>query len=303
MFFPLKERLRLEGIMPERALLRLRRAQIPLYDVKKTGKNELLFSVRKKDCSKVLSIYPDARYTEGEYTPYTVKRTGAVGLSRIVENAKKRIGFSLGILLFALCTLYASGFVCGVDLVGSRVYARETYAALEENGLTPFSRYTGGKTEEICARLLALDGVEFCSVKKTGLRVRVEIRLSKSEKKAFESGEMLAMHSGEIMAMTVLRGTPLKKIGDTVSAGESLVGDWFETEGQGQVRVELIARVRLACTYEAEIEAKDEEEAFWKTYLALGLGEGDTIIQKTFEKTQKGYLVTLRYEVIESKNM
>jgi hypothetical protein len=61
--------------------------------------------------------------------------------------------------------------------------------------------------------------------------------------------------------------------------------------------------VRLACTYEAEIEAKDEEEAFWKTYLALGLGEGDKIIQKTFEKTQKGYLVTLRYEVIESKNM
>lgn len=303
MVFPLKERLQIEGLMPERALLRLRRAHIPLYDVEKTEKNKLLVCVRKKDCQKVRAIYPDGRYATGEYTPYTVKRIGAVGLLRVFENAKKRIGFLLGILLFCLCTLYADGFVFGVDLVGSSVYARETYAALEENGITAFSRYTEGKAEEICARLLALDGVEFCSVQKTGLRVRVEIRLLKSEKKAFESGEMTASHTGEIIAMTVLRGTPLKKVGDSVLAGESLVGDWFETEDKGQVRVELIARVRIACTYEAEIEAENEEEAFWKAYLLLGLRDEDTVIGKKFEKTENGYFVTLRYEAIESKNM
>ena len=303
MVFPFKERLQIVGIMPERALLRLRRAQIPLYDVKKTETNKLLVCVRKKDCPKVFSIYPAAGYKPSEYTPYTVKSLGAVGLGRIFENAKKRIGFLLGILLFSLCTLYADGFVFGVELAGSKVYARETYAALEENGITAFSRYTDNKAEDICARLLALDGVEFCSVQKTGCRVRVEIRLSKSETAKMESGEMLALHTGEIVAMTVLRGTPLKKIGDAVSAGESLVGDWFETEGKGQVRVELIARVRIACTYEAEIEAENEEEAFAKAYLAIGLRDEDKIVQKTFEKTERGYWATVRYEAVESKNM
>ena len=33
--FLVKERLYIEGLMPERALLRLRRAEIPLFDVKK----------------------------------------------------------------------------------------------------------------------------------------------------------------------------------------------------------------------------------------------------------------------------
>ena len=65
MLFPnLKDRLQIEGIMPERALLRLRRAQIPLYNVKKIAKNRILFRVKRKDVEKIFAIYPNICYNK-----------------------------------------------------------------------------------------------------------------------------------------------------------------------------------------------------------------------------------------------
>ena len=50
-FFGMYRRLQIEGIMPERALLRLQRAKIPVFHVKKTQKNfqKLFKNVLTKD--------------------------------------------------------------------------------------------------------------------------------------------------------------------------------------------------------------------------------------------------------------
>ena len=57
-----RERMIIEGLMPERALLRLRRAQIPIYNLKKIKKNQILFTVKRKDVEKVFAIYPNLCY-------------------------------------------------------------------------------------------------------------------------------------------------------------------------------------------------------------------------------------------------
>ena len=67
--FGYKVRLQLTGIMPQRALLRLRRAQIPLFSVTKTDEKTLRFCVWKKDEEKVFAIYPKVCYNIGEYSP------------------------------------------------------------------------------------------------------------------------------------------------------------------------------------------------------------------------------------------
>lgn len=299
----LKDRLEIVGLMPERALLRLRRAQIGVYNVKKIEKTKIVFCVKKKDTEKVFAIYPNVCYNKNENTPYAVKKLGAAGFGRVIENAKKRVGFLLGALLFAAVTAYMDGYIFSVEFVGSEVYAREAYAALEEGGIKPFARYKNEEIDRICSKLLSLEGVEFCSVQKSGLKARVEIRLSKVQKNYFQSGEMLASHTGEIVAITVLRGTPLKKIGDKIQAGEPLVGDWYSIEDKGQVRVESIARVRIACVYEAEIAAENEEEAFAKAYLEIGLSEKDVLKEKSFAPVKNGFKVRLVYEAIEQMNM
>ena len=305
MLFPnVKVALEIEGLMPERALLRLKRAGISVYNAKKVEKSKILLHVKKKDVEKVFAIYPKVCYNIENYTPYAVREIGGVGIGKLLETATKRIGLLLGAGIFCIATLYVDSYVFDVEFVGSSIYAREAYQILEQGGIKPFAPYSHKKTDWICSQMLALDGVEFCSVKKSGFRVRMEVRLADFSKPSPMRGVMQVQHTGELVALTVLRGTALKKIGDEVRKGETLVGDWFSTEEGEQVRVEIIARARIACVYEANIEAEDAESAFAVGYLELDLSDGDCIKEHTAVKLQEGlFRVRVAYEAVEQMNL
>lgn len=297
-----RERILLTGMMPERALLKLRRAKIPLFHVEKLQKNQIVFHVMKKDVEKVFAIYPKVCYNKPDYRAYRVQSLGAVGFGKYVETLKRRVGLVLGGLLGLSVVLASQPLVLAVDFVGTSVYARETYQTLEEVGIKRFSPYKAGEEDSVCARLLALDGVEYCSVQKIGHRVVVETRLSPFPKTQTKTGVMRATRTGEIVSMTVLRGSPLKKVGETVQQGETLVGDWFSTEDGGQVRVEIIARVCIACTYTLDVEAEDEDSAFAKAYLAAGFTDKDEIKENSVERQGELYRVNFVYRTVDSMN-
>ena len=301
--FTLYERIQIEGIMPERALIRLKRAGIPLYDIQKTRKSQLSLRVNRKDLSKIFAIYP--RFAqESTNSAYTVCQVGGVGLAKVVDFCKHRVGFLLGVLLFCILTLAADTFVFDIEFVGTDVYARETMQALEESGVKLFTPYKAGKEDVITAKLLSLDFVEFCSVKKVGGRLRVETRVSPFTQPVLQKGAMQAKHTGEVVAITTLKGTALKKVGDIVSQGETLVGDWFFTEEKGQVCVEPIARVKLACVYEGVHEgATTQEQAFAEAYLALGLNEKDEITEISVTESNGVFHVKIYYVATESMNL
>ena len=296
-----RERVVLEGWMPERALLRLRRADIPLFHVKKIAKNRILFSVNKKDVEKVFAIYPKMCYNTA-VTAYKAQALGAEGVGKYLQASKKRVGLLLGGLLCVGIVAASSPLVLAVEVVGGECYTREALQALDEVGIRRFAPYSKGQEDLVCAKILALDGVEYCSLKKTGNRLAVEIRLSPFPSVKTETGNMQAKHEGEVLAITVLRGSPLKKIGDTVRIGETLVEDCFTTEQGGQVRVEIIARVCIACVWECEVEAESEEEAFAKAYLAVGLTDNDALQSVTVENNEKTYRVRLEYQAVETMN-
>ena len=92
-----RKRILLEGMMPERALLKLRRAQIPLYRIEKPKSNRILFQVRKQDAEKIFAIYHKAGAEN--YRAYQVKDVGAIGLGKWIETAQRRVGLLLGGLL------------------------------------------------------------------------------------------------------------------------------------------------------------------------------------------------------------
>ncbi len=301
-FFTLQESLLLEGLMPERALLRLKRAGIAVYDVKKIKKNQILFHVNKKDSEKVFAIYPNVCYNNGVHSAYSVQKMGAEGIGKYLQWAKRRVGLLLGGLLCACLVLLSEPLVFEIEFSGTDIYAREAKMALEEVGITPFSPYVAGKEDLVCARLLSLDDVEFCTVRKQGHRVVVEVRTSPFPTPQIKTGNMLAEHSGKIVAMTVLRGSPLKKIGDSILQGEPLVGDWFEGIDGGQGRVEIIARVRIACAWEGVVEAESEEAAFAKAYLNLQLSQDDVLTDRQITQADGLYFVRLTYETVERWN-
>ena len=304
--FSYKHTLQITGLMPERALLRLKREKIALYNVQKTQKNVVVFSVERKDLQKVFAIYPKVCYNIDEYTPFTLTDLGAEGIGKVLQTLKNRVGLLVGTLLFCALTLFSTEAVLGVECVGSTVYQREVLSTLETYGVQPFRPYAAKNADLICSKLLSLDGVEFCSVKKSGFRVVVEIRCSSFPVKTLQKGALKARQSGEIMAITALRGALLKQKGDKIQAGETLVGDYFETVSGERKKIEVIARARIACVYETELSASDEHAAFAACYLHLNLSQNDEI--KNVEITKSETLedlfhVKISYEILQTLNM
>lgn len=298
-----KVRLQIQGVMPERALLRLRRAEIPLFNIKKPQPTRIIFCVKSKDVERVLAIYPSEESAERSYASYTVARLPATGVEKCLQTLKKRWGIVLGLGLFCLVTLYADNFVFGVEIVGSEAYAREIYTALDEADIRPFAKYSTEKQDEFCAKMLALDGVEFCSVQKSGLWARVEMRLGSFAEAKIQKGKMHAKYTGEVVAITALRGVPVKKIGDKITAGEMLVNDEVSVENGGQVRVEIIARVQIACVYEALVCADDEESAFAAAYLEIGADGVELTEKSVTQKQENTYAVRLFYTATQTMNL
>lgn len=295
--FGLYERIRIVGTFPERALVRLRKAGIFVYKAKKTQKNRLEMLVKRKDIEKVFAIFPNVCYNREANTSYSAERLGGTRLSRIVDFVRVRWGFVLGATAFVTVSVLAHPLVLGIDFSASNAYAREARAVLAEYGIKPFARYANGNEDLISARLLKLGDVEFCSVKRVGHRVVVEMRLGNDRTQPRTQGDMFATHSGTIVSITVLKGTALKGAGDSVTAGEPLVGAYFQTETE-RVETLCIARVTLACTYEAIVTAEDSESAFAKAYLET---EGD-ITAREVTPCEGGYLVKLAYRYTQSIN-
>lgn len=294
----LSEKIVIEGIMPERALSRLQREGICVYHAKKLKKNQILLSVKKKDTEKVFAIYPNVCYNISVYSPYTARKAGAEGFQAFLDWSKKRMGVFAGALLFLACTLVADRFVFRIDVAGTEAYRREVLCALEESGIKTFSPYKKGKENEVCAKILALKDVSYCSVKKSGMTLRVEVRLSAFSEANPETGDMTAKHSGVLVHAAVLRGTLLKKEGERVEAGETLVGAYFLSESGESTPVTAIARVILSCTYDEVIDAQTEEEAFAAAYLAI---DGE-IAEKSCERTADGFRVKIAYTATETIN-
>lgn len=326
----LLEKIIIEGIMPERALSKLQREGICVYHAKKLKKNQILLSVKKKDAEKVFAICPNVCYNihEGEAdaaqsgmsagspqaglnaskardnasaynpSPYTSENAGTEGLLSVLDRCKRRIGVFLGGALFVAATLTANNFVFKIEVTGTEAYRREVLVALEKNGIRTFSLYPENREEKVAAEILSLRDVSYCSVEKSGMTVKVEVRLSAFSQPSPDAGDMTAKHSGTVVRYAVLRGTPLKSVGDEVEAGETLVGAYLLSESGEKIPVTAIARVTLSCVYDEIVAVDSESRALAEGYLAI---DGD-IEEKTCEQTDGGFRVRIVYTVTETIN-
>jgi hypothetical protein len=289
--------------MPERALIRLRKAEISVFNVKKTQKNQIVLLVNAKDSEKVFAIFPNVCYNIGEYTPYTVRKMETVGVAKYVEKCYRRIGLVLGALLFCVSTLYVDRLVLGIKVVGDATYTREAHAALQTHGIKPWSVYDASKIDGVTAELLRVPTMEFCSVQKRGVFVYVEMRLSPFARNARKHGDMRAERDGTILSLTVLSGTKLKNVGEQVNIGEPLVGAYVTAEGGKQSKTDVVARAYIACTYEQTLNVETEEEAFAQAYLQIALTERDVLNEINITPTQAGFCVKANYTTVQTLNL
>ena len=172
----MKKRVMIEGMMPYRALNRLRREGIFVENVKICQKNAIVFTVEAKDIVKIFAIYPNICYNGVGKTSFTVRVLPPTGIEKAVETVKKRTGLLLGGLLFLALTAVSNLFVLRIEIVGETAYECAAVEILNKHGIRAFEKFPDGKSDLATAEILRLDGVGFCSIQKVGSTVLVEIR-------------------------------------------------------------------------------------------------------------------------------
>ncbi|MBE5753065.1 MAG: hypothetical protein E7343_03255 [Clostridiales bacterium] len=288
-----------EGLMPERAIDRLQKGGICVFSVKKIEKKQILFCINKKDLEKAFAIYPNMCYNSSCGSVYSFTRVGALDARARKIAMQRLIAVCLGVCCFFLLVGGFSPFVLRIKTVGADVYKRETLEILKENGITLYSPYPSGKENAVCSKILALDGVEFCSLQKRGNTVIVEIRTNVFSSARQSEGDLISPCDGVVESAVTLGGTLLKKSGEKVLVGEKLVGAYFvngEGENGSVTKTAVVAKVKLVCEKTFERESIQDGVAEARLYVE---SLGGTIIEIVTDGTS----ATARYSVTVKKNM
>lgn len=287
-------RLKIEGIYPEGVIKKLTREKIPLFEVKKTDKKSLELCIERKNRKKVFTILEDSCYN--------ITKVRYYGFLSALRRCKERAGLFVGCaLFFILCTL-SDYPVLRIDVVGTgEYYRREVLQLLSDSGVEEGKPYDGKSASEITAKILALKDVSFCSLKKSGNVLRVEVQTSPSADYCRRGVSLYAAADGRVQTLTVLRGTAAVSTGDEVSAGDLLISC-------GDENGVVMASAGLACRYEAFVKADDAQEALAACILEIeALNDKDaigvTITDKRAEDADGGFAVEIDYLLTQSLNM
>ena len=266
-----------EALSVFRVVDKLARAGIEVRSFRILTKNSAVFTVNGKDTKKAFAILRGSCYN--------IKKVRPKGALKALSVLKRYIGLAAGILLFFISVLVFETRILDIRVVGSGAYYQdEVLRILDENGIKKFSSLPND-CAPVTAKIIALPYVSFCTVGKQGGIVTVTVEVT-FDNALLASEPLLSPASGVIQELVVVRGTPLKQVGDSIQAGEEVVRNevLFGEEGSAR-KVIVIARVTVAYSFQKEY-AGSEESALLSAELEFGrLSEVHTT------KTGEGYLV------------
>lgn len=293
--------LQVEAIAPFRALDKLVKRGISVYDVQKIGPTCLKFCVKSKETEKVFAIFRGSCYT--------VTKIGGVRLKRAADALLRRPGIAAGILLsFALC-IAGNLFVLDIRVEGSGArYGERAVEILRESGVSLFAPYRGENASAARAELLSLPGIVFAEVDKSGCVVTVTLEESEETPLPARENVLKASSAGVVEDITVLRGTALVKAGDTVEEGQTLVGGFFETEAGERKETFAVARASILHSYTGEFASDEEsEDALRRAVASANMIAGGEPVDYTYTVREDGgifiYTVAVRVRITCSVNM
>lgn len=248
----------LEGLSVHRAVDRLRREGIAVLSARRIEKNGLKITVNANERKKAFTIL--------QGSCYNIKKCRPAGVLRLAQRVSRAAGAFVGALAVLPCVLFLQGRVLRIEVTGSGAYLEpEIMAVLSAKDVGYFSAMPAPNA--VVPEILSLPRVHFCSVKGENgiLTVRVEVG---DETSPLAARPLLSPAKGTVEELTVLRGTPLAQVGDSVERGQEIVGDYV-LRGEERERCIVVARVRIAYPVSREYEL-DEERARLQAMLDFG---------------------------------
>ena len=267
----------IEGIGAARAVEKLVQGGVPVLGAK-LQKKGVLIKVDAKHCKKVFAILRGSCYN--------VKKVSFSGWRKVLARLQRCAGLLAGAAVFAGAVLFCQSRVLRIEVVGSGAcYTPEILALLAESGTGFFSPAPEGGA--LTAFILALPRVSFCSMHHEGGVLTVQVELS-DDVLPLSTEPLYAPVDGIVYSITVVAGTALVAVGDSVKAGDVLAENGTQA---------TIAGVTIAYSVD-EIYPGGEESALAQAYLDHG-----DINQLQTEKTDSGWRVTGEARVRASRNL
>ena len=176
---------------------------------------------------------------------------------------------------------------------------------MEETGVKPFSKYSSVDTAGLKRAILSQDDkYDFVTVGKRGntLLINVFERAPDAER-AKEKSSITARESGVITYISVLRGTALKKVGDTVNAGETVI-EGGAIDGETVFRDRAEGRFTIRCERSFEFPALDTDEKKANAEIArlkAFLDKEDALAEYSYKTSSGGFILVVKliYSVTE----
>lgn len=190
------------------------------------GGEGVRFSVPSRDAAKVVAICTSLCYN------YKIIKEKGVLL--FLLGALSRAGVAAGLVAGILLAVLYPMFVIEVEYTGDDIPA--VVRTVEESGIRRWAFMPAFDADGLERELLALDGVAFASVTKTGTRVRIDVRAERRDGGMTEipTGDVTASCDASVTRVVVRSGTAEVKTGDIVRAGDVLIGAYV-TVGEERV--------------------------------------------------------------------
>lgn len=277
----------------ETALKKLQKANIPVYNCRKSN-SLFLFYAHNKYVKKVLAIFSHPCYNVN-----VVKQDSKTGFFNFVKN---RVGVFIGIALFLFMAVFSNSLVLKIKIEGSGSYlSSEVKNIIYSQGIKEYSYLKKLDEPALVSQILSLPNVTFCSVQKEGGILTVFVNAQTEQSATPQYTSLKSDVNGKIIRIVALCGTPLKQEGDEVAAGDILIGAYILSGEQktdclvaGYCKIECKACIDYFAT---ECSEREELNAIKSAALYA-----DEITEKSVsvKKSGEGFIYTVNFTYIKT---
>lgn len=234
---------------------------IKLYNIDRQDYKNILFDVSKKDLAQIKQIAK-----KQNYQLFVIKQ---YALAKLFSFVVSRIGILIGVAIFLFTSVFSSFFVWNVKIYGNtNVTNSQILDCLKQNGINVGSFFAGKDLQKIEENLIEnLDQVSLCSIIKKGTSIVVNIKekLDTEQLISTSSADIIATQNMTIKSLQVVQGTALKKVGDTVKAGETIVAGYFVDSNGNKISCRANAKISATIWFSKNYVYPKTKEVFERT--------------------------------------
>lgn len=278
----------------EAAIKKLKKAEIGVYNCKKTGAN-FLFCVKDKDLKKVFAIFSKPCYN--------IKVENLGRRAGFLKSLTTRIGLAVGAFVFVVAAAVSNSFVFKINVSGSGSYlSPEVRRIIYEAGAKEFSLCTRFDAPAATGKILALPNVTFCNIQRRGSILTVDVQVDEEHTGKAELSSLVADRAGVVKNVVAICGTARVKAGDRVNQGDALISAYTVVGGgEDEKRVDCLAAgyCELECSQTFEYSAAEESDENLQSAYAQALLYAEDITSRshTVKQVDGGviYVIEITY--------